>query len=58
MPLSGGVEGYPISYGVNGTQYVAVAVGGGSVGQRHLAQLHPELKLLRGNNVLMVFKGE
>lgn len=58
VPLSGGVEGYPISYGVNGTQYVAVAVGGGSVGQRHLAQLYPELKVPRGNNVLMVFKGE
>jgi glucose dehydrogenase len=29
------VEGYPISYAVDGTQYVAVSAGGGSVGQRH-----------------------
>ena len=55
IPLNGPVEGYPISYAVSGKQYVAVAAGGGSVGQRHLSQLFPELKTALGSNVLMVF---
>lgn len=55
IPLHGPVEGYPISYAVAGRQYIAVAAGGGSVGQRHLAQLHPEIKVPPGANVLMVF---
>ena len=40
IPLNGPVEGYPISYAVDGRQYVAVSAGGGSVGQRHLSQLY------------------
>ncbi len=55
IPLSGPVTGYPISYGVDGKQYVAVAVGGGTSGQRHLARLYPELKAPNGSNILMVF---
>lgn len=55
VPLSGPVTGYPISYGVDGRQYVAVAVGGGTAGQRDLARLYPELKAPNGSNVLMVF---
>ena len=35
--------------------YVAVSSGGGSVGQRHLSQLYPEVKTATGSNVLMVF---
>ena len=55
VPLSGPVTAYPISYAVDGKQYVAVAVGGGSAGQRHLAQLYPELRAPAGSNLLMVF---
>ncbi len=55
LPLSGPVTGYPISSAVDGKQYVAVAVGGGTSGQRHLAQLYPELKAPEGSNILMVF---
>jgi len=55
IPLHGPVEGYPISYAVNGRQYVAVSSGGGSVGQRHLSQLYPDVKAPTSSNVLMVF---
>ena len=55
VPLSGPVPAYPISYGVDGRQYVAVAVGGGTAGQRDLARLYPDLKAPNGSNVLMVF---
>jgi len=55
VPLSGPVTGYPISYAVDGKQYVAVGAGGTSAGQRHLAQLYPELRSPAGSNVLMVF---
>jgi PQQ-dependent dehydrogenase (methanol/ethanol family) len=55
VPLEGPVEGYPISYAVAGTQYVAVSAGGASVGQRHLSQLFPELKAVTGGNALVVF---
>ncbi|HWP83624.1 MAG TPA: PQQ-binding-like beta-propeller repeat protein [Terriglobia bacterium] len=56
LPVSGPVTGYPISYAVGGKQYVAVAVGGNTSGQRHLAQLYPELKAPLGSNLLMVFE--
>lgn len=55
VPLSGPVTGYPVSYAVDGKQYVAVAVGSGTAGQRDLARLYPELKTPSGNNILMVF---
>ena len=55
IPLSAGITGYPISYAVDGKQYVAVPVGGGSSGQRHLGQLYPELKAPDGSNILLVF---
>jgi alcohol dehydrogenase (cytochrome c) len=54
-PLSAPVTGYPISYAVDGQQYVAVGVGGNTAGTRHLAELYPELRAPQGNNVLMVF---
>ena len=54
-PLSAPVTGYPISYAVDGQQYVAIAVGGNTTGTRHLAELYPELRAPEGNNVLMVF---
>jgi len=55
IPLSGPVSGYPISYAVDGKQYVAVAVGGGTTGQRHFNELYPELKTPPESNLLMVF---
>jgi alcohol dehydrogenase (cytochrome c) len=55
IPLSGPVTGYPISYSAGGKQFIAVTIGGGTAGQRHLAQLYPELKAPVGSNVLMVF---
>ncbi|MEE8349253.1 MAG: PQQ-binding-like beta-propeller repeat protein [Acidobacteriota bacterium] len=55
VPLSGPVTGYPVSYAVDGKQYVAIGVGQGTTGQRHLAQLYPELKTPAGGNILMVF---
>jgi alcohol dehydrogenase (cytochrome c) len=56
IPLSAPVTGYPISYAVDGKQYVAVGVGGGTAGQRHMSQLYPELKSPTGSNILMVFE--
>ncbi|NNE38384.1 MAG: PQQ-binding-like beta-propeller repeat protein, partial [Gammaproteobacteria bacterium] len=55
IPLSAPVNGYPISYAVNGKQYVAVTVGGSSAGTLHLARMYPELKSRSGSPVLMVF---
>lgn len=55
IPLGSPVTGYPISYGVDGKQYIAVAVGGGTPGTRQLSRLYPELKLQHGSNTLMVF---
>ena len=55
IPLSGPVSGYPMTYAADGKQYVAVAVGGGTPGQRHMAELYPELNPPVTSNVLMVF---
>jgi len=55
IPLSAPVTGYPISYAVDGKQYVAIGVGGGTAGTRQLARLYPELKVSNGSNMLMVF---
>ncbi|MCZ6490924.1 MAG: PQQ-binding-like beta-propeller repeat protein [Acidobacteria bacterium] len=55
IPLSGPITGYPISYAVDGKQYVAIAVGGSTSGTRHMARLYPELKAPAESNLLMVF---
>lgn len=55
IPLSAPATGYPISYAVDGKQYVAIAIGGRTSGSMHLAQLYPELKGTGGSNTLMVF---
>ena len=55
IPLSAPVSGYPISYSVDGKQYIAVGVGGSSPGVTHLARLYPELRAPNGSNILMVF---
>lgn len=56
IALSGPVMGTPISYAVDGRQYIAVSVGGGGAGGPHInTQLTPELKPRTGSNTLMVF---
>ncbi len=55
LPLSGPVTGYPISYAVDGKQYVAIGAGEGTSGQRLIGQLYPELRAPEGSNILMVF---
>lgn len=54
--VSGPVSGSAISYAVDGRQYVAVAVGGGTASpERRALSLHPEIKPGEGNNALFVF---
>ena len=49
------VNGFPISYTVNGKQYVAVSVGNGSSQAKSLATLTPEVVAPDGGSVLWVF---
>ena len=49
------VNGFPISYTVNGKQYVAVSVGNGSSQAKSLATLTPEIVAPDGGSVLWVF---
>jgi len=49
------VNSFPISYEVDGKQYVAVAVGNGSSQARSLATLTPELKVPSAGSALWVF---
>ncbi len=51
--LSGPITGYPVSYAVDGRQYVAVAVGGSNVMDTN--ELTPEIKVDAGSNNLFVF---
>jgi alcohol dehydrogenase (cytochrome c) len=54
--LSGPVTGSTISYAVDGRQYIAVAVGGGTASpERRAASLHPEIKPPAGAPTLFVF---
>ena len=54
--VSGPVTGHPISYAVNGRQFIAVPVGGGSAEpERRVLSVHPEIKVRRGINALFVF---
>jgi len=50
--LNSTAGGFPVSYSVDGEQYIAIAAGGG-VSYRTLA---PELQQRRGGNMLFVFK--
>lgn len=52
--LNGSVGGRPITYRVNGRQYVAIAAGGESQGNALLA-MTPELTGARGGNTIFVF---
>jgi alcohol dehydrogenase (cytochrome c) len=49
------VNGFPISYAVNGKQYIAVATGTGSSQLRSLATLTPEIPNPDAGSVLWVF---
>jgi alcohol dehydrogenase (cytochrome c) len=49
------INGFPVSYSVNGTQYVAVSVGNGSTHAKSLATLTPEITAPDGGSVLWVF---
>ena len=49
------INGFPVSYSVNGKQYVAVSVGNGSTHAKSLATLTPEITAPDGGSVLWVF---
>jgi alcohol dehydrogenase (cytochrome c) len=49
------INGFPVSYSVNGKQYVAVSVGNGSSHAKSLATLTPEIVAPDGGSVLWVF---
>jgi len=53
--LNNVLNSFPISYTVNGKQYVAVATGNGSSHARDLATLTPEIRNPDGGSVLWVF---
>lgn len=54
--VSGPVSGHPISYEVDGRQYVAVPVGGGSASPENRAlSLTPEIRVPQGLNSIVVF---
>jgi len=54
--LSNAVVASPISYSVNGKQYVAVVTSSGSLHTRALNTLVPEIKNPEGGSVLSVFE--
>lgn len=54
--LSGPVSAHPVSYAVDGRQYIAVPVGGGTAEpERRVLSLHPEIKPSRGINAIFTF---
>jgi PQQ-dependent dehydrogenase (methanol/ethanol family) len=53
--LNNAINAFPVTYTVNGKQYVAIAVGNGSSHARTLALLTPELKNPDGGSALWVF---
>jgi alcohol dehydrogenase (cytochrome c) len=55
MRLNNAVNAFPISYSVNGRQYIAIAVGNGSSEMKSLNALTPEIKNPDGGSVLWVF---
>ncbi len=55
--LGTSVQGFPVSYEVDGEQYIAVPTGVGGGSPRHVPRLvSPELRHPRGGNALYVFK--
>jgi alcohol dehydrogenase (cytochrome c) len=54
--LSAPVTGHPITYSVDGVQYVAVAAGGSTHADKTALSLHPEIKSPQGLSTLFVFR--
>ncbi len=55
--LGTSVQGFPVSYTVDGEQYVAVSTGVGGGSPRHVPRLvSPDIRHPRGGNALYVFK--
>ena len=55
--LGTSVQGFPVTYEIDGEQYVAVSAGVGGGSPRHVPRLlSPELRHPRGGNALYVFK--
>ena len=55
MRLNNAINAFPVSYSVNGKQYVAVATGGGSGFLRSVSQLATEIKYPESGSMLWVF---
>ncbi len=47
------ITGYPVTYSVDGKQYVAIPVGGGTLAQ--ISRYTPELEAPSGSNMMVVF---
>ncbi|MFO0453008.1 MAG: PQQ-binding-like beta-propeller repeat protein, partial [Pseudomonadota bacterium] len=54
--LSAPVTGHPVSYAVDGVQYVAVTAGGSTHADKTALSLHPEIKVPQGLNTLFVYR--
>ncbi len=55
MRLNNAVNAFPVTFSVNGKQYVAIATGGGSSYTRALVTLTPEIRNPDGGSTLWVF---
>jgi alcohol dehydrogenase (cytochrome c) len=55
MRLNNAINSFPVTYTVNGKQYVAIAVGNGSSEAKSLSTLTPELRNPDGGSALWVF---
>ncbi|MCL4847785.1 MAG: PQQ-binding-like beta-propeller repeat protein [Acidobacteria bacterium] len=54
--LSGPPTGHPISYAVDGRQYLAIPAGGDTASpEKRVLSLHPEIKPPQGQNAIFVF---
>jgi alcohol dehydrogenase (cytochrome c) len=56
MRLDGAPSAFPVTYSVNGTQYVAVTAGGGNAFDAVLAGITPEIATGKGGTTLWVFR--
>jgi alcohol dehydrogenase (cytochrome c) len=54
--LAAPVSGHPISFAVDGKQYVAVSTGGNTHPEKTALSLHPEIKVTQGYNSMFVFR--
>ena len=54
--LAAPVSGHPISFAVDGKQYIAVSTGGNTHPEKTALSLHPEIKVTQGYNSMFVFR--